>query len=118
MNSITFDQLPAEVLGLKQELQNFKEQLLAMFASVEVTETESPIDIIKVSELTGLTKPTLYGYVQRNEIPFYKKGNRLYFFKSEIIDWIKTDRQQTLKELEAEAEVYFLNSKKGGRYEY
>ena len=55
----------------------------------------------------------LYGYVQRNEIPYHKKGNRLYFFKSEIIDWIKTGKQKTLKELEGDADNFLSNHKKG-----
>ena len=76
-------------------------------------EPDNPLNIKEVVKLTGYTKPTLYGYCQRNEIPYHKKGNRLYFFKSEIIDWIKTGKQKTLKELQAEAEEYLSNKNKG-----
>ncbi len=80
-------------------------------------ETDNPITIQGVSELTGLTIPTLYGYCQRNEIPYSKKGNRLYFFKTEIIDWIKAGKSKTLKELQLDAEAYLSNKKKGLNYE-
>jgi len=74
-------------------------------------EIEMPISINEVAKLTSLTKSTIYVYVQRNFIPFYKKGSRLKFFKSEIIEWIKTGKKKTLKELEAEADDYLSKRK-------
>lgn len=62
-----------------------------------------PLSIDEVASLIGKTKPTIYGYVSRNEIPHSKSGGRLYFFKSQIIEWIKEGQQKTFKELEAEA---------------
>lgn len=76
-------------------------------------ESDNPLNIKDVSELTGYTKPTIYGYCQRNEIPHNKKNGRLFFFKSEIIEWIKTGKQKTLKELQSDAEAYLSNNKKG-----
>ncbi len=76
-------------------------------------ESDNPLNIKDVAKLTGYTVPTLYGYCQRNEIPFSKKSNRLFFFKTEIIDWIKTGKQKTLKEIQAEAEEYLSNKNKG-----
>lgn len=77
------------------------------------SEPDNPLSIKDVAKLTGYTVPTLYGYCQRNEIPFSKKSHRLFFFKSEIIDWIKTGKQKTLKELQADADAYLSNNKKG-----
>jgi len=76
-------------------------------------EADNPLNIKDVAKLTELSVPTLYGYVQRNEIPYYKKGNRLRFFKSEVIDWIKQGKQKTLAEIEAEADAYLSNKKNG-----
>ncbi|KAA1247978.1 helix-turn-helix domain-containing protein [Aquimarina sp. RZ0] len=116
METLKFEQLPNLVADLKNEVNEMK-ALLIQKANPQ-PEADNPITIQGVSELTGLTVPTLYGYVQRNEIPFYKKGNRLYFFKSEILEnWIKTGKQKTLKELEAEADEFLSNKKKGLRYE-
>src|SRR5690606_25846053 len=110
MNTLTFEQLPNVVA----ELQRGQNKILALLSNKvqpqPEIETPEPLDF--VSEITGLSKPTLYGYVQRNEIPYHKKGNRLYFFKSEIVDWIKTGKQKTLKELEAENDEFLSNSKK------
>ncbi|MCG8827619.1 helix-turn-helix domain-containing protein [Tenacibaculum dicentrarchi] len=76
-------------------------------------ELEEPINIKEVAKLTELSVPTLYGYVQRNEVPYYKKGNRLKFFKSEIIDWLKEGKVKTVSEIEADADAYLSNNKKG-----
>ncbi|MCG8902409.1 helix-turn-helix domain-containing protein [Tenacibaculum finnmarkense] len=76
-------------------------------------ELEEPINIKEVSRLTELSIPTLYGYVQRNEVPHYKKGNRLKFFKTEIIFWVKEGKVKTVSEIEADADAYLSNNKKG-----
>ncbi|SFC97728.1 helix-turn-helix domain-containing protein [Algibacter pectinivorans] len=110
MNTLSFDQLPNVVA----ELQRGQSEILALLSkkAKPQPEIETPINLNEVSEITGLTKPTLYGYVQRNEIPHNKKGNRLYFFKSEIVDWIKTGKQKTLKELKAENDEFLSNTNK------
>ncbi|WP_191089047.1 helix-turn-helix domain-containing protein [Arenibacter lacus] len=111
METLKFENLPSAVA----EILKGQSELKALLLNKEKPqpEIEVPIPIDEVVPITGLTKPTLYGYVQRNEIPYHKKGNRLYFFKSEIIDWIKTGRQKTIKELQADADAYLSNNKKG-----
>ena len=112
--NFTFEQLPNVIADLKNEVKEMK-ALLLQKANTQ-TESNNPLSIKEVAELTGLTVPTLYGYCQRNEIPYHKKGNRLYFFKSNVIDWIKTGKQKTVKELEAEADEILSNKNKGQNY--
>jgi predicted DNA-binding transcriptional regulator AlpA len=78
-------------------------------------QTENPIkDGIKgVSKLIGKTVATIYGYCQRNEIPHAKQGNRLIFFESEIIAWLKSGKVKTIQEIEATADTYLSNKNKG-----
>lgn len=78
-----------------------------------LSDVDNPLDIKKAAKLIGKTVPTLYGYCQRNEMPYIKNGNRLIFFKSEIIAWLKEGKQKTLKELEADADAYLSNKNKG-----
>ena len=105
-----FDQLPQ----LVRELYNKVEEMNALLLIKVDPEPEIniPIGIKDVAKLTGLTVPTLYGYCQQNEIPYQKKGNRLYFFREEIVDWIKTGRQKTLREIKADTDTFFSNKKK------
>lgn len=111
MNVLNFENLPNAVA----ELIKGQSELKALFLNKvnPQPEIEPPLNIKEVSKLTELSVPTLYGYVQRNEIPYYKKGNRLKFFKSEIIDWIKEGKVKSISEIEAEANIYLSNKNKG-----
>jgi len=111
METLKFENLPNAVADLRNEVSEMKALLLQKAESQP--ETNNLFGIKDVAKLTGLTVPTLYGYCQRNEIPYQKKGNRLYFFKSEIIDWIKSGRQKTIKELQSDADTLLSNNKKG-----
>lgn len=111
---LKFEQLPSVIAELKIEVQEMKALLLQKVEPPP--EAENPININGASEVSGFTVPTIYGYCQRNEIPYYKKANRLYFFKSEILDWIRTGKQKTIKEIQEDANLYLLNNKKGLSY--
>lgn len=41
-----------------------------------------------VIEATGFKKQTIYNKVSNNEIPYRKRGKKLFFIPEEIIDWI------------------------------
>ena len=73
------------------------------------TESEKLITIKEAADLIHLAVPTIYNLVSKKKIPHYKRGKRLYFFKEELIDWIKENKVKTDKEIELEADDY-LNS--------
>lgn len=100
-----FDELKEQMLELKYLMQSDK--------ITQVLEEDNPLDIGEVADLISLSKPTVYGYVHRNEIPHYKKRNRLYFFKTEIIEWLKRGKVKTLEEINIEADNY-LKTKSNG----
>ncbi|CAM1352365.1 helix-turn-helix domain-containing protein [Tenacibaculum insulae] len=108
---ITFENFPIVLAQILKEQKELKTLLLSKSTSQQ-PELEEPINIKEVSKLTELSVPTLYGYVQRNEIPHYKKGNRLKFFKTEIINWVKDGKVKTVSEIEADADAYLSNHKK------
>lgn len=111
MEALKFEQLPNVIATLTEEVRELKALLLSKAESQ--TEKNNPLNIKEVAKLTSLSVPTLYGYVQRHEIPYHKKGNRLYFFKSEIIeDWIKTGKQKSINQLQSETENLLSNKGK------
>ena len=111
MEELKFENLPSAVAELQKGQSELKALLLQRAEPQQ--ETDNPLSIRDVATLTGLKVATLYGYCQRREIPYHKRGNRLRFFKSEIIDWIKTGKQKTNAEIEAEADAYLSNKNKG-----
>ena len=60
--------------------------------------SENFITIDEAAELTGLSKHTIYartspGFVRKHgkTIPFHKQGKRLYFRRSELLNWIDNE---------------------------
>lgn len=51
------------------------------------------LTIDEASELTGYSKNSIYAFVSRSEIPYFKaRGTRLLRFeRKKLIDWLKCD---------------------------
>jgi excisionase family DNA binding protein len=64
---------------------------------------EEILTIQEAAEFLSLTVPTLYSKVSKGELPFWKRDKRLYFSKSELMNWVKSGRQKTNAEIESEA---------------
>lgn len=56
-------------------------------------ELETPIGLKECAEFLDKSKHTVYQHVSKREIPFHKKGKKLYFYKSELNTWIKDGAQ-------------------------
>lgn len=70
---------------------------------------EQFLNINEVAKLLSMTKGSIYGLVHKNAIPFHKKG-KLYFLKSEILDWIKSGKRETKSSLDEKADDYLLKN--------
>lgn len=111
---ITFDRLPHAVAQLYTKLVHI-ERLLQEQSHNLKPESEQLLTVQQTADFLNLSVPTIYGYVQRQEIPVNKRAKRLYFSKGELTEWIKAGRKKTVSEIEAEAENSFLSKKKGGK---
>ena len=69
------------------------------------------LSIEQACQYLKLAKQTIYGFTSKNEIPFFKKGKKLYFKKSELEQWLLDGRQKTHREIRADA-VEFINNRK------
>jgi hypothetical protein len=52
------------------------------------------LDVSRLSDLLDLAPQTIYGLVHRGKIPFHKRNKKLYFFKEEIINWVKSGKEE------------------------
>lgn len=83
--------------------------------TVEPTEQpEKLLTIQEASEFLSLTVPTMYTKVSRGELPVMKRSKRLYFSRTELLDYLKQGRKSTNAEIEAGADKYLINKKIGG----
>ena len=71
------------------------------------------LTIGQAAEFLNLTVPTMYCKVSKGEIPFMKRSKRLYFSKSELLQYIKEGRRKTNFEIEQEAQNFVSLNKKG-----
>jgi excisionase family DNA binding protein len=60
------------------------------------------LNIDQASEFLNLAKQTLYGFTSRFQIPFIKRGKKLYFRHSELETWLNEGKRKTNKQIEAE----------------
>lgn len=52
------------------------------------------IDVKELSKIIGLGVTTINKYVMKGEIPSYKVGGRRLFDKDEIIEWMKSHKEE------------------------
>ncbi|KGE88066.1 MAG: helix-turn-helix domain-containing protein [Phaeodactylibacter xiamenensis] len=112
-----FEQLPSNVtVGItKEDLQaafeaavrNAMQELQAPAKEPE----EELMNFDQTCEFLGIAKSTGYQRVNRGELPHFKKGRRLYFRKSELVEYIESGRRKTRKELEEAAKLYLSKSR-------
>jgi excisionase family DNA binding protein len=112
-NGISFEQLPKTVKEISDKVNNI-ERLLLERTENNVSASLELLTIKQAADFLSLSVPTIYGLVQRQEIPVNKRGKRLYFSKQELTDWIKAGRKKTNEEIESEATRYIRRNKKKG----
>jgi len=114
MNEIlTFDQLPKAVTMLTNEVSELKKLLIEQSNLQPTEKPEQLLTIQETAQFLNLSVPTIYSKVSKREIPVMKRGKRLYFSSTELMEYIKKGRKKSNAEIEAEAKNYLLNNKKG-----
>lgn len=111
MQNLTFDQLPNAVSSLFKKMESI-EKLLTERNTHPQTDQKELLSMKEAAKFLGLSTATIYSKVSRRELPCMKQNNRLYFMQSELLDYLKAGRKETLEEIK-EAALYNLR-KKGG----
>ena len=57
------------------------------------------MNINELAEFIDESVQSIYSRTSQRTIPFYKKGKKLLFKKSEILDWLETRKKKTVSEL-------------------
>ena len=57
-------------------------------------------------------KPTWYSKISKGEVPYHKRGKKVYFLKSEFDQWLRAGKRKSNAEIDKEAEAYLFNRKK------
>ncbi len=99
------EQVPEAVSQLYHKVEIIERLLSDTRYRAEI-ETDQFLTVPEAAKYLGLAIQTIYGLVSRREIPHSKKGNRLYFDKSDINTWVNQGRRKTIDEINEGAKVY------------
>lgn len=62
------------------------------------------LDIEELAEFLVKSKVTVYRLKHDKKIPYIKQGNRIYFLKKDVMEWLKSNRREskatTLRDVE------------------
>jgi excisionase family DNA binding protein len=102
------------------EVQSFieltvKQTLEKVIQEFQLQTSEPQKEILNVSEAAeflDLAKPTIYSLTSKGVIPHFKRGKKLYFKHSVLMDWIDKGRCKTNAEIDAEAEAYVKRNRR------
>ena len=81
-------------------------QRLDRLETLTALSAKNVLDINDTAELTGYSVKYLRLLIAKREIPHYRRGNRLYFNRDEIEDWMMGTRIPTKEEMSIKAMGY------------
>ena len=102
----TFDQLPQAVGELLDKVDYVIDRLDER-KDADTSPTQDDDQLMTLDDacrFLGKKRSTMYSLTSERRIPYRKRGNKLYFFKKELVEWIQSggayDKPYTLSEQE------------------
>jgi excisionase family DNA binding protein len=102
MKTFTFDQIPTMMKKLYDKLDHL-EKLIERISPTGENQDEL-LNIEEASKLLNLSVSTIYSKVCKREVPVNKQGKRIYFYRHELMKWIKSGRIKTSLETQNDIE--------------
>lgn len=100
----------------EQEFKEFLKSAIKEILSEDLRNLKNDLpDILNIKEASAFLKlkiATLYEKTSLKVIPHFKKGNKLYFKRKELEEWIRSGKVKTNPELEGQAVGFLLNGNK------
>lgn len=84
----TFDDIPALLARIDDKLGIIAEWIR------NGASQQDPHAILTIDEavaFTGYSKSAIHSATSKDTIPHFKRGNKLFFFKDELVEWLKSD---------------------------
>ena len=88
------------VISKTELVEIIQETLRSAKQDEKIPEEQNEIlNISEASDFLKMAKQTLYGLTSKRNIPFIKKGKKVYFNKSEVIAWLNEGKMKTHSEI-------------------
>ena len=95
MDNLTFENLPAAISQLIRDVNSIKISL----QSCTPEQANQLMTVDQAATFLTLAKPTIYAMISRGELPNLKRGKRVYFEKSALLDYLKAGRRKSYQQL-------------------
>lgn len=106
-SNLSFDQLPKAVGELLTKVDYVISRLDEKKEADDSSPTQDDDQMMTMDEacqFIGKKRSTMFSLTSERRIPYRKRGNKLYFFKKELVEWIQSggayDKPYTLSEQE------------------
>ncbi len=113
--TITFEQIPRVLGEIRGKLDFLIGRLDEMAAPAQNKEDDELMTLDQACKFLDKSPSTIYSLTSEKSIPFMKRGNRLYFLKHELLEWIRTGRCTSSYETEADYENHLEQLRSGKR---
>lgn len=98
MADISFDQMPAAVDKLLRENAEIKALLRRVVEKGLAGESKEIMNASEAAKFIGRPISAVYALVNKRAIPFSKPDSNLVFLRDDLIEWIRSCRQNTVSE--------------------
>lgn len=103
---------------IDQRLKNLEQLISELAEQGKQAATDEGSDLLTIEEageLLRLSKATIYSKCSLKELPYMKRGKRLFFSREELLAYLKTGRKRTLDEIQADAAGNLIKKEGGQR---
>lgn len=99
--NITNEDLYGVITTLVQKVESLESSIQDI---KNTSDKDKLLDIEELAEFLGKSKVTVYRLKHDKKIPYIKQGNRIYFLKKDVMEWLKSNRREskatTLRDVE------------------
>ncbi len=77
-------------------------------------ESEKLLTVQEAAKFLSLSVPTIYGLINKGQLPSIKRSKRVYFSNVELMDYMKSGRKKNTSEIIKETDNFLSSKKIGG----
>lgn len=100
---LTFEKLPSKVVELCGEIKELKEVIMALTNKQDSQAAKEFINAEEAAQLLNISKNTIYSKSSNGLIPAIKRGNRIYFVRTELEEYMRTGKFSSVEKLKEDA---------------
>lgn len=110
-NSNVFTALEMILEQMDEMRQSIKLIATPVESNQESFSRSEPLDLEQVCRLTKKARSTIYRHCSKGSMPCYKNGKKLYFFRDEVMEWIRKEKKQNGADFMLEAENLYATKR-------